>query len=175
MLTPSLETERILLRPLSTSDAETIFAHWTSDPEVARFMRWDLHRSPKDTFDWLTLEERTADSDKNFTWGFVLKETQELFGSGGCVYSASHQAYELGYNIMRKHWNKGLATEASRAVLEFIVNTFGVRSFYACHASDNTASGKVLEKLGFVYQTDGFYTSFDGSRSYMCREYALRV
>lgn len=174
MLTPILETERILLRPLTAADAEEIYANWTSDPEVARFMRWDLHRSVKDTADWLTVEEQHLHHDATYTWGFVLKETGELFGSGGLV-SKDTNVLELGYNIMRKHWGKGLTTEASRAILYFGVKTLGVRQYYACHATDNPASGKVLEKLGFVYEKDCTYTTFSGTRSYPCREYALTI
>ena len=45
MTTPIIESQRILLRPLSVEDAETIFRNWTSDEEVAKYMRWDLHET----------------------------------------------------------------------------------------------------------------------------------
>ena len=49
MKTPILETERFILRPLTVSDAETVFANWTSDPDVAKFMRWELHKGISET------------------------------------------------------------------------------------------------------------------------------
>ena len=87
MITPILETDRLLLRPLKKEDAETAFRNWTSDPDVARFMSWSLHQSVADTIAWLTIEEDNFYKDTNYTWGFVLKENMELLGSGGFHYN----------------------------------------------------------------------------------------
>lgn len=56
---------------------------------------------------------------------------------------------ELGYWIARAHWGQGYATEAAGAVLQ-IARTLGHRRVVAGHFVDNPASGKVLQKLGFV-------------------------
>lgn len=57
MITPVLESKRMILRPLSLNDANHIFKSWTSDPEVAKFMIWDIHKSVDDTIEWLKIEE----------------------------------------------------------------------------------------------------------------------
>ncbi len=123
MKTPILESKRIILRPLSLNDAEHIFKCWTSDPEVAKFMIWDQHKSVNDTIEWLKLEEQNIESEHHYTWGFVLKETGELFGSGAISFKKELDCYELGYNIMKKYWGKGLTTEAGRLILDFGINT----------------------------------------------------
>ena len=97
MRTPMLETERLTLRPLTVNDAETVFANWTSDPDVAKFMRWELHKNISETQEWLAAEEELIESDSVYNWGFVLKETGELIGSGGLVFIDSKGMYELGY------------------------------------------------------------------------------
>ena len=79
MRTPILETERIILRPLSVNDAETIYRNWTSDEEVAKFMIWTTHSSVEVTKEWLKVEEQNIELDSNYTWGFVLKSNGELF------------------------------------------------------------------------------------------------
>lgn len=56
---------------------------------------------------------------------------------------------ELGYWIARQHWGRGYATEAGRAVLE-ISAMLGHQRLVASHFLDNPASGRVLQKLGFV-------------------------
>ena len=81
MKTPILETERLLLRPLTVDDTESAFANWTSDSDVARFMRWELHKNIAETREWLLSEETLIESDRVYNWGFILKETGEL----GCV------------------------------------------------------------------------------------------
>lgn len=78
MRTPVLETERLILRPLSVDDAETIYKNWTSDPDVAKFMRWERHKDVSETREWLSSEEACVESDGVYNWGFVLKETGEL-------------------------------------------------------------------------------------------------
>jgi len=58
-------------------------------------------------------------------------------------------AVEMGYWIARPHWNQGFATEASRAVID-IARTLKLPRLEASHFVDNPASGRVLEKLGFI-------------------------
>lgn len=175
MKTPVLQTERLLLRPLSVADAENVFANWTSDPDVAKFMRWSVHKDISVTKEWLESEEKLIESDAVYNWGFVLKKTGELIGSGGLVFQESKGMYELGYNIMKKYWNRGLATEAAFAIIDFGKRELQEKQFYCCHAKDNPASGKVMMKAGFQYQSNGVYYSWDRSRKFSCLEYLLEI
>jgi ribosomal-protein-alanine N-acetyltransferase len=173
MTTPSVETSRIILRPLKISDAGTIFTNWASDPEVSKYMRWDTHKTVDVTIEWLTLEEKNIDKDDSYSWGFVLKETGGLIGSGGLLYNSEYEMFEVGYVIMKKYWGMGLATEAARACVDFAFNELDQNKLHVRHAKENIASGRVIEKLGFVYQSDGKYSSFDGKRITESREYIL--
>ncbi len=175
MNTPILESDRIILRPLSINDAEQIYKNWTSDVEVAKFMIWDIHKSINDTIDWLKVEEQNINSEKHYTWGFVLKETGELFGSGGINYKEELDCYELGYNIMKKYWGRGLTTEAGKVILDFAISTLGEKKFFCRHAIDNIGSQKVMTKLGFVYFGDSSYTSFSGQKNYLSKDYFLNI
>ncbi len=58
-------------------------------------------------------------------------------------------AVNLGYWIARTHWNRGIATEACGALID-IARTLGLPRLEGAHFVDNPASGRVLEKLGFV-------------------------
>ena len=173
MQTPILETERILLRPLKISDAETAYQNWTSDPEVAKFVRWNLHTSVDDTITWLTEAESNIESETHYDWGFVCKESNVLFGAGGLFYNEDHGMFELGYNMMQSYWGRGLATEAAKAMIDFAIDVLGETKLFVCHAKENLASRKVIEKLGFVYQKDGTCESYDGERVMENREYYL--
>lgn len=173
MTTPVLETPRLLLRPLSVSDAPRVYESWTSDPEVARFMIWDLHESLDDTLAWLTAEETNLDDDGSYVWGFVLKETGLLVGSGGLQHTHMHGCFELGYNLMRDCWGMGLTTEASRAMLAFARDVLGERRIFCRHALENNRSRRVIEKLGFRRTGEGYYQSFSGRKEFACLEYEL--
>jgi len=176
--TNTIETERLILRPLTVSDAEAAYRGWTSDPEVAKYVSWLPHRSVDDTLEWLKEIEWEQDPEGNtvlrgnYIWGFVLKETNELFGSGGLIWEEGLQMFQVGYNIMRTHWNRGYTTEAMRAALRFAAD-LGIKRVAGGHAKENPASAKVLAKLGFIYDRDSVTPHVDGIRSFDSREYFL--
>jgi len=175
MITPRLETERLLLRPLRITDAQVVYSNWATDPDVSKYMRWSTHNSIEETKTWLVTAESSFYSDKAYDWGFELKETSELIGSGGMYIRNDENIFEIGYCIMKKYWGMGIATEVAKAMLDFAISELGERTFFATHDKENPASGKVLEKLGFIYQNDGEDTTFDGTRTFATREYVLTI
>ncbi len=175
MNTPILETERMILRPLSVADAKNIYERWTSDARVAKHVRWETHRSVADTEEWLKLVEAGFSSDKAFQWGFVLKENGYLFGCGGMDYDEEEGAFELGYNIMHKYWNRGYTTEAARTIIEFAAKELKQKEMIARHVVANPASGAVMKKCGFVYEKNDWCTKFDGVTVMETMNYRLKL
>ena len=177
-MTNILETERLILRPLTLADADTAYK-WTGDPEVAELVSWLPHHSIDDVIEWLNEIEWKSDwsvtTNDNYIWGFILKETGELFGSGGLIWEEGYQLYQVGYNIMKTHWNRGYTTEAMKAILRFTALHFGLRKVAGGHAKENHASAKVLKKLGFVYDRDDITPHVDGIRFFDSREYYLEL
>ncbi len=166
---PTIETDRLILRPLSVEDAEDVF-EWTGDERVSRFMLWSTHPDVSVTREWLgTLEYK----DKEYGWGFVRKSDGKLIGSGGIRYRTEEQRWSFGYNIRFDCWNMGYTTEATLAMMDFVRKMYGAKRFVAEHAADNPASGRVIEKCGLHYVRDGKYTSFDGKRTFRARIYEL--
>lgn len=176
-----IETERLFLRPLTLEDADIAYHGWTGDPKVAEYVSWLPHYSIDDTIEWLKEIEWKQDDignileNDNYIWGFVLKETGELFGSGGLIWEERWQQFQVGYNIMKTHWNHGYTTEAMRAIFSFAAANLGIKRIAGCHAKENPASAKVLEKLGFVYERDGITSHVDGVRHFDNREYFLEL
>ena len=178
-MTNIIKTERLQLRPLMLADAETAYRGWTGDPEVAKYVSWLPHHSPDDAIAWLKEIAWQQDSagniarGDNYIWGFVLKETGELFGSGGLIWMEDLQLFQIGYNIKKSHWNCGYTTEAMRAILNFAAAKLGIKRVAGGHAKENLASAKVIEKLGFVYDRDDITPHVDGKRFFDSREYLL--
>lgn len=171
--TPILETERLILRPLTKEDAQAAYENWASDPEVTKYLSWNRHETIEDTLNWLEIEEKNFKNENIYDFGFVLKETGELIGSGGLYYNQEYGKFELGYNIMKKYWNQGYTTEAAERILKFGVEEKGIREFLGRHAKENPASGKVMEKVGFHYERAGEYYSVDKKKRFDSREYFL--
>lgn len=164
MKNPILETERLTLRPLTMDDAPVAFARWTSDPDVAKYLRYYVHTDVEATKYWLRLVVANEDSDTNFDWGFVLKETGELIGSGGLYFVPEEGIFDIGYNFAKDQWGKGLATEAARAMIHFAMTTLRQTQLRGCHMVENLASGAVMKKCGFVYEGKGVTYMFgDGA------------
>ena len=173
--TPLLTTKRLLLRPLKISDAQEVFNGWASKEKIATYMRWNQHTSVEETKEWLASEEENANTSDVFNWGIVIKETNMLIGSGGLLYNAELQIYEIGYNLNDTFWGNGFATEAGVAMVEYALHVLKEKNIFAVYAKDNSASGKVLEKLGFRYIKDGEYSSYDGKRCFEARELLLKM
>lgn len=162
-----IETERLILRPLTTNDAKDVF-EWVSDPVVNRFMPYGLYNNVEQVKEWINgIEE-----DKNH-FGFELAETGKVIGSGDVGFDSENGAYGLGYNLNRAFWGQGFATEAAKAMIRWAYETVGARDFVACHAVQNPASGKVIQKCGFRFEKNGQYSRFDGSETFDAAYYSL--
>ena len=175
MKTPILETERLILRPLTVAYAKEAYENWTSDPEVAKYMIWSTHSNVEITKQWLTDAEKSIDSDSAYDWGFFRKEDGKLIGSGGIYYVKKHVAFEIGYNIMKACWHQGYTTEAANAMLTFAIQALEAKRFYGRHAKENIYSGKVMEKLGMKFVREDEYNSADGTKHFVDREYILEL
>lgn len=161
MKAPIIETERLVLRPLTTDDAEHIFKTWASDPRVTKYMLYSPHESSKNTYDWLKSIEDTIEGP-DYDWGFELKETGKLIGSGGLYYRKDEDAYNMGYNLAFDYWHHGYAYEAAKAFIEYI-KTVGGKKITSTHAIENINSGKVMMKLGLHYVCENTMYCFDGT------------
>lgn len=174
--TMPLETKRLLLRGLKLADAPLAFQNWTSDEEAARFMRWNVHDNLEITEEWMKVCEQTMADVTRYEWGIILKDSGEPIGSiGAFLNDKEPDRYELGYVLGKKYWNQGYTTEALKGAMDFLINQVGVRHFICSHAKDNPASGAVMGHVGFRYQKDGTYQSFDGLRSYESKVYYLDI
>lgn len=97
--TPVLATERLLLRPFHADDAEAAFACWESDPEVAKYMFWTSHHEIEKTREWIAFELGQIPRDDWYRFAIVIKDTDELIGTGLIYYEKEVSSWEIGYNL----------------------------------------------------------------------------
>lgn len=168
---PIIETERLILRPLTLNDADAVF-EWTGDERVAEYMIYPCHRNIEVTREWLN----SLDSLENeYTWGFVRKSDNKLIGSGGIRFRPEENVWSFGYNLRYDCWNHGYATEASKRMIEYVYSEHNAREFVAEHAVENTASGRVIEKCGLVFEEYSEYSKFNNSRTFRCKKYRMTL
>ena len=99
---------------------------------------------------------RTIFCDATNTWAIELKETGEAIGAMGygpscnCNLPARDGEPLIGYWIAKPYWNRGICTEALGLMIEHIRCRTDIKSLISGHFVDNPASGRVMEKCGFV-------------------------
>lgn len=139
-------TERLLLRPGWAEDAPEL-ARAIADEQVVRNLAtapWPYALGDAEAF-------LAAPRDPAMPSFLITERTDgapRIVGACGLGRRPSG-AVEMGYWIARQHWGKGFATEASRALID-IAKALKLPRLEASHFLDNPASGRVLEKLGFV-------------------------
>lgn len=141
-----LETDRLILRATSISDAEQMYNNWASDPEVAKYLSWAPHTDIETTKNILAEWDKKNESLDYYHWGIVLKETDEIIGAGGTIrISERHQSADLGYCIGRAYWGRGYMSEAVDVIIKHLFNVVGFNRIAAYHDPDNAASGRVMQ------------------------------
>jgi [ribosomal protein S5]-alanine N-acetyltransferase len=161
-----LETERLLLRPLSMDDLD-VFASFYADPEVMRYLGVGRTLSREETEASLARMLRGLDMDGFGQFGVERKDDRELIGRCGfLVWDAETLAptteaeasgrteLEVGYALGRPYWGKGYATEAATAVRDHALGPLRRERLIAFIRPDNVRSRRVAEKLGMRHERD---------------------
>ena len=95
-------------------------------------------------------------------WAVVLRETQQFIGFCGLKFHADEA--DLGFRLFRSEWNKGLATEAARACLNYGFTHLKLKMIIGRVRQANLASIKVLEKIGMQRKKSFDFEGFPGYR-----------
>jgi len=145
---PRIATPRLTLRTPSLNDAGRL-ARLANDFDVARMTTRMPHPyGLGDAEDFLT---RMAEQDRRREVTFAIETADDgLVGMIG-LYPRGLLGPEIGYWVGRPYWGQGIATEATRAALAWAGSDWGRRAVMSGHFADNPASGRVLEKAGFLY------------------------
>ncbi|MEM7048237.1 MAG: GNAT family N-acetyltransferase [Acidobacteriota bacterium] len=149
MSTPlHLTTERLEIRDFLESDFGATHA-WASDPEVTNFLSWGPN-SESETRAYLDAAraDRQIDPRRDYRLALVDRESRIPLGLG-VLLAREPEQWELGYCLAREAWGRGLATEASRALLVFAFETLQAHRIIGRVDPRNPASAKVLTNLGF--------------------------
>ncbi len=150
---PTLRTERLTLRAFEETDVAHLFA-FASNPNVTRFTLWDTHKTPAETLtfvrDYARLRYREGAYEP---YAITLHGEGLPIGACGCFWAAEpHRTMELGYWVAEPFWGRGIAAEASRAVISRAFQDHRPERMQARVIAGNVASTRVLEKLGFRYE-----------------------
>lgn len=180
--TPTLETERLILRKFTENDLEAIYRIY-SDEEVNTFLPWFPLKTIEDAkIFYVEQFKNKYIQEKGYYYAICLKEDNIPIGY---INVSASESYDFGYGLCKEFWHKGIVTEASQAVIEQLKED-EIPYITATHDVKNLRSGKVMKKLGMKYQYSYeeqwqpknilvtfrmYQLNFDGDDSRVYREY----
>ncbi len=146
-----LETDRLVLRRFTEDDVDDLY-DLNSDRDVMWFLNGGeptpraevrdrivpFFLSFYEQFDGLGFWAAEAKASGDFLGWFHLRPTED-----GSI--------DLGYRLRKAAWNKGYATEGSRALIRKSFTDLGVQRLVAHTMTVNHASRRVMEKCGLVF------------------------
>lgn len=147
-----LETDRLLLRRLSTDDAEFMLGH-LNDPSFHRYIGDRGVRTVEQARQYLI--DRVMASYERFGFGIYmveLKESREQIGTCGLVKRDGMEDVEVGFALLPQFWSEGYAVEATRAVMDYAHEELGIHRIVAIVNPGNDRSFKLLEKVGLKFE-----------------------
>lgn len=147
-----LQTERLILRQLSTGDADFILG-LLNEPSFLRYIGNKGVRTIEDARRYIL--NGPVESYQRNGFGLYLVE---LKGSGipigisGLVKRESLEHPDIGFAFLPAYWSKGYAVEAARAVMAFARESLGINRILAITSPDNEASARLLGKIGLRFE-----------------------
>ena len=146
-----LETKRLLLRQITLADTEDMY-RLHSHPEVQKY----TGEAPIASME--AMEEAIQARVGNYAkygygrWATILKDSGEFIGWSGLAYLPEFDEIDVGYRFLPEFWGKGLATEATNAILDYTFDTLQIQRIIAIAMKENKASIRVMEKVGMAFE-----------------------
>lgn len=150
--TVNLESKRLIFRKLKISDDDDMFNNWCCDDDVVRFLPWDKHNSVEDTKEILNIWINDYNNSHTYRWIVIDKINNTPIGTIDVVNKdIANKVFEIGHCYSKKYWHQGYATESLSTIISFLFEKVDVDLIIAKHNGKNIASGKVMQKVGMIY------------------------
>lgn len=148
----TIEADRLVLRPMTTEDAEFILA-LLNEPSFIKNIGDRKVRTLDGAKAYITDGPVASYAKNGFGLYLVeLKETHEAMGMCGLIRRNTLQDVDIGYAFLPKFWSKGYAFEAAMAMKQHARDVIGLKRMVAVVDPQNLSSIHLLEKLGMKFE-----------------------
>jgi len=149
---PTIQTDRLVLRPFTLADAPDV-QRLAGDRDIASTTS-NLPHPYEDGMaeQWIGTHQERYENGELVNFAIVLRSNESLVGCISLRINQQHSNAELGYWIGKPYWSKGYCTEAAKAVIKHGFGRLDLNRIHARHFKRNPASGRVMEKIGMVYE-----------------------
>lgn len=149
---PTLETERLVLRPFELSDCSEV-QRLAGDPLIADTTLAIPHPYEEGMAEeWIDTHQPEFEQGEGVTFAITRNIDGSLIGAISLMEMAIGHRAALGYWVGRPYWNKGFCTEAGEAVLRFGFTRLDLIRIHCIHFVRNPSSGRVMQKLGMQHE-----------------------
>ncbi len=145
---PTLETERLRIRPYSEADIPELLPLIGTREVAATTLRIAHPYTEREARAFLELAQEPG----KMWLAITLRDDGRQIGGIGMRIDDEHQHAELGYWLGAPYWGQGYATEAAREILRYGFENLKLHRIFATHFKHNPASGNILKKLGMRYE-----------------------
>lgn len=159
-MTKILETTRCYLRELTIDDAQHFF-DLNADEDVIKYTGDKAFESVESAHQFLA-DYNPYQEHGYGRWAVINKNTNEFLGWCGLKYSTELNEVDLGFRFHKKYWNQGFATETAKACLDYGFNQLHLSKIVGRAMEANSASVKVLEKIGMTFVMKCEFELHDG-------------
>lgn len=159
---PTLETGRLVLREVNEQDKNDIF-QYLSDEDVMKYYGLSPFTSVSEVVEEISWYKSIYDSEIGIRWGITERDCNKVIGSCGFHnWDKRHNRAEVGFELNKEYWNKGMMTEALRAVIQYGFSNLHINRIQALVEPENTSSLQVLKKVGF--KEEGLLAQYEFTR-----------
>lgn len=149
---PNIETERLMLKPMSIEDADLIFELYNS-PRFIEFIGDRNIRTSQDAENYIT-EKFLPQLEKSGYGNYLIvtKSDQQKIGAVGIFNRDGLDVQDIGFSFLPEFEGKGYGFEAASKLLEIAFSDFGCTKISAITSKENIASQNLIKKLGLTYR-----------------------
>lgn len=148
----SLETKRLILRPIELNDANHINFLCNDHAITSMTLLIPYPCALTDTITWINTQKLACVEGTQANFVITLKDSDTIIGVIGLDIDKQHENAKLGYWIGSKFWSNGYASEAAIAITQHAFAKLKLHRIYASAIKENIASIKVLQKIGMQYE-----------------------
>ncbi|WHQ37166.1 GNAT family N-acetyltransferase [Spiroplasma sp. SV19] len=142
-----IETERLILRPITLTDADNIF-EYSKDIENIKFLEWPPHQDIAETKNIIAQLFLNQPLGK---WALELKDTHQMIGIIDLRLDSIMPNAKMGYIVNKKYWGNGYIVEAGKAVITLAFKKMQLKWVFAECDIENTSSERAMLKMGMEY------------------------
>ena len=147
---PTLTTDRLTLRQLSTDGWQNIFA-LRSDKEINKYLDRPVSRTIEDAINFINKINDNIKKNNSIYWVITLSKAKTFVGTI-CLFDFSNEesSCEIGYELMTKFQGQGIMKEAAEKIIDYAFHTLQFKKIIACTHKSNQPSTKLLTKCNFI-------------------------